>query len=428
MASLAVSFLVAVLSAHAQAQAKQEGTGTLASIDVTGSKRFSPEQVAEASGLRIGEAVRREDFQAAADRLSALGPFASVRYRFSSQGDRVKLEFQLQDAEAVPVSFDNFPWFTDEELTQALKNSVPLFEGTAPTQGAILDAITQALTRLLETRGVHAAVEHDLIRHPDSDTSVQRFSVIGSSLKVSEIEFSDALAKNDRRVQDRLSDVIGKPFSRYAIELFNLEQVRPVYLERAHLRVRFGPAQARFSGDPNGPRPATVVVIDPIEPGPAYTWNGVTWSGNAALSVDDLNQLAGLHAGEPADGMKIQAAWDRVLAAYGKRGYLDAKVEPAESLNQASSRAAYHVSLTEGPQYRMGDLVLTGLSLEGERRVRAGWKIARGQAFDRSYFEEFLDKGVREALGDLPAHYDKIGHLLQTKPESATVDVLLDFQ
>jgi outer membrane protein assembly factor BamA len=426
LASL-VLFSIVASSASAHAQAQPEGTGRLASIEVTGS-RFSSGQIAAASGLHVGESVTREDFQAAANRLSALGLFASVRYRFSSQADRVKLEFQVQDAATAPVSFDNFPWFTDEELTQALKNSVTLFDGRAPTEGSIVDTMADTLTKLLETRGVHAAVDHELVRLPDSDDSIQRFSVAGASLKVGAIEFTDPLARDDPHIQDRLSDVVGKPYSRYAMAVFNLEQVRPVYFQHAHLRVRFDVPKARFSGDPNRPLPDTVVVIDPIEPGPTYTWDSITWSGNTAFSSDELAQLVGLHRGEPADGMKTQAAWDRVAAAYGKRGYLEAKVNAAENFDDAKARAGYRVSITEGTQYHMGDLVITGLSLEGERRARAGWKIDKGQVFDRAYFDEYLEKGVREALGDLPAHYDKIGHLLETHPEAATVNVLLDFQ
>src|SRR5713226_2386205 len=76
-------------------------TGKLVGIKILGSKRFSEDQIAAATGLKVGETVHREDLQAAADHLAQLGLFSSVRYRFSSKGDNVELEFQVEDAPTV---------------------------------------------------------------------------------------------------------------------------------------------------------------------------------------------------------------------------------------------------------------------------------------------------------------------------------------
>ena len=76
----------------------------------------------------------------------------------------------------------------------------------------------------------------------------------------------------------------------------------------------------------------------------------------------------------------------------------------------------------------MGQLVLTGLSTEGERRIRTAWQIAPGAVFNRGVYEDFVDRGAKEAFSGLPFHYDKIGRFLQTDANAATVDVLLDFQ
>jgi outer membrane protein insertion porin family len=428
VASLAAFLLGAGFAAARQTPAGQTQKGKLGGITVTGSKRFPPEQVIAASGLRPGQIAGREDFQAAADRLTAIGFFSNVQFHFSSLGSEVKLEFRLEDAPTVPILFDNFPWFTDDELTQALKASGMLFDGTSPTQGAILDDMAQVLEKTLVARGVQATVEHALVQTPDGAAQVQRFRVEGAGLDVSALDFTDSLATNDARVQERVSDILGKPFSRSAIELFNFEQVRPIYLEHAYLGVHFGRPEARFRGDPRKALPNMVVVIDSIEPGPVYTWGGVTWNGNRAVPSSEIDRLVGLHAGDPADGMKIQATWDRVSAAYGSRGYVEAKVEPREELDHTANRALYRVTIAEGIQYRMGDLVITNASVAAERKLREAWRIPRGEVLDRTYFEDFLANGVKLALGDLPVHYERLGRLLRTNPQTATVDVLIDFE
>ncbi len=405
--------------------------GKIAAIKVSGSRKYTEAQIVAASGLHPGETAGREEIQAAADRLAQLGPFASARFRFSSVGENIQVEFQVEDAPTVPVCFDNFPWFTDAGLSDALKQSVALFDGTAPEQGTILDAMTATLEKLLAERGIRATVERTLMADPARDGMMQQFRVAGPALTISAVRFSDPLAAESKRVQDRLSDLVGKPYSRFAVEVFANEQVRPVYLERGHLRVRVGKPEAQFTGNPDRPLPDNVVVAVPIEPGPTYAWGGAEWHGNQAVETPELNELLGLRAGETADGMKIAAGWLHVQNEYGRRGYLDVKIQPEPRYDDAAKRVSYRVVINEGPAYRMGELVITGLSLAAENKLRGTWRLAPGQVFDRDYFEQFLarlEKGGTELFGDLPVHYDQAGHWLRNNPETHTVDVLLDFK
>jgi outer membrane protein assembly factor BamA len=422
---LLLQLLLPAEPARTQATA---GTSRLDAIEVHGSTRFASEQIAAAAGLRAGAAVTREDLQAAADRLAKLGPFSTVEYRFSTAEAGVKVVYQVTDAPLVPVSFDNFPWFADEELNSAIKGTVTLFDGMAPTRGAILDEMSTALARFLSTRGIRANVLHTLITPPARGQRTLQFRVDGTESTVAGLEFSDALANGDRAIQQRLSDIVGKPFSRSAIELFEFEQVRPVYLSHAFLRVQFGGPSPRVTAKPNASDPGQVVVTAPVDPGPSYTWNGVTWSGNSALSASDLEKLVELKPGDPANGTKIEAAWQGVRHVYGQRGYLDVNVDPVPQFDESAKRVAYAVVITEGPQFHMGNLVLTGLSLEGERRIRAGWKIAPGATFDQTVYDQFLDTGIKQAFAGLSVHYDRIGRFLQEDPKAGRVDVLIDFQ
>jgi len=399
----------------------------LASVTVNGSHRHKSQEIAKAMGLQIGIPLTRDDLQIVADRLARLGVFSNVQYKFSSGQGGMSVEFEVADAPTVPVTFDNFPKFSDEELNAALKNAVVLYDGTAPENGTILATMSNAVEELIATKGLKATVAHSVVTGPGG-SHVQQFRIDGDVLRVVEVEFSDSLAKRDPAVQQSLPQLIGKPFSRSAIESFEFEQVRPVYLSHAFLRAKFGAPTARFEGDPTKPLPDKVFVLAPIDPGPAYTWGGVEWTGNSVISSAELDKLIELKTGDTADGVRMEAGWNRIEDAYGARGYLDAKLTPTPHYDDKAARVSYAVAVSEGPQYRMGQLVLTGLSLEGERRIRAAWKIPQGALFDRGIYENFVDHGAKEAFAGLPFHYDKIGRFLQTDPKAGTVDVLLDFQ
>ena len=160
-----ISLLLCVASHGEQGAAD---SGTLASVKATGSVRFSSAKISEASGLKPGQPLRSEDLQAVANRLAQLGVFSDVRYRFSMQQGKLEVEFQVVDGPSVAPLFDNFPWFTDDEIEQGLKSAVPLYDGRVPENGAILDDISQALSKLLETRKVAGTISHQMSTSRDA--------------------------------------------------------------------------------------------------------------------------------------------------------------------------------------------------------------------------------------------------------------------
>jgi outer membrane protein assembly factor BamA len=412
----------------ARASAPQSGNSHLEAIEVAGSSRFSSKQIAEAIGLRAGTSINRETLQQAADTLSGLGAFSTVRYHFNTVATGVRVSYEVTDAPALPVAFDNFPWFSDEELSAALKSSVILFDGSAPATGALVDSMDLALSKFLDAKGIHAQVTHRATPLPDKDGQVQQFHVEEAALTVQSVQFSDALANSDHHIQDRLPDLIGQPYSRSKIEIFEFEQVRPIYLTHAYLRVKFDEPIAKFPAPPSNPLAGALTVLAQIEPGPAYKWAGAEWSGNSGVSSADLDSVVQILQGDLADGNQVQAVWERALQKYQQYGFLSVDLKPTPHFDDATAKVSYTVEVSEGVQYHMRNLVLTGLSVEGERRIRRAFPIAQDALFDKTAYDIFAQKGMAAAFAGLPVHYEKIGKFLQLDPPNAKVDVLLDFQ
>ncbi len=402
--------------------------GVLTSITAAGSNKFTSTQVAAGSGLKVGEKVSRQTLQEAANRLAATGLFAKVRYRYSSQGTNVALQFQVADAPTIPVTFDNFPWFTNEQLDQIIHQSVGLFDGTAPEHGSYDDAIAAAIQKKLSSLGIPGRVEHRVMEQLVGTGLELQFRLVGPTINVGSVEFTDPLANHDERIRERLQDVIGKPFSRYYINLFVTEQVRPIYLSQGYLSVKFGPPKARFSGNPDQPQLGKVLVIVPVTRGPLFTWAGAKWSGNTVFDSTRLDRMLGMQSGSTADGLAIEAGLEKIRSAYGRKGYLDVSLDPHPVYDNAKRTVSYNVTIHQGEPYKMGKLVIAGLSPRAERRVHKAWKIPEGKTFDLSYFHAFVGSIVQEALGNLPVHYNHIGRFLDRHPRQHTVDVMLDFR
>jgi outer membrane protein assembly factor BamA len=424
--------LVGALSTHAQsAPPGPPKVAKIAAVSIMGTTKYPADQVIAASGLKPGDIVGTDEIQAATNRLAGLGVFIMVNYRFTSKGDSINLEFQLQDAPTVPISFDNFPWFTDDEIASQVRANVGLYAGDAPTGGTLLDAITESIGKLLDTRRIPGNITHQLLVRPDGEGMMMQFRIDDSPVIVKSVELGDSLAAASEKLKDRIPDIVGHPYSRFAIDLFENEQIRPLYRTSGHFEAQVGAPQLHVMEKANGAPEDAVDVVIPITPGSIYSWNGVTWLGNAVLEATVLNGLITLKPGEVADGAKIEDIWQTAILEYGKRGYLDTTVFPQPIVDKPTGRVSYRASINEGPQYRMGDLIITGLSPDAQRLLLHSWPIAAGQVFDNAYFQsetKTLAKPSVEIFGDFPIHYTKFGHLLRPDTSRHVVDVYLDFQ
>jgi outer membrane protein insertion porin family len=403
----------------------------IGAIAVTGTRKFPADQVIAASGIKIGDVVSAQQIQASADRLAALGIFSAVNYHFSSKEETISVEFQVREAPTVPLSFDDFPWFTDDEIAAAIRQEVGLFTGESPESGVMVDQIAGALDKLLASRHIKGELTHQLVAPPTGEGLILQFRVEDPAQRIRSVQFGDPLAADSERLKDRVPDIKGQPYSRFAIEVFENEQVRPLYASKGYLRPKIGPPQPHMEGKADDRGRSNIDVLIPITPGPVYSWNGVTWKGNLAVLSASLDGEVAMKTGEVADGTKLEALWRDIELEYGKRGYLDAKIDAQPDFDDTAHRVSYHVNIVEGPQYRMGEMIVTGLSLDAEKRLRLAWQLAPGQIFDDAYFEKLvtvLAKPRAEIFGELPIHYTQCGHFLRPNTDRHTVDVLLDFK
>jgi len=421
------TFFVILVSPLLHAQ-----TATLREVRVDGAKHLTEAQIVPLTGLAPGSQVGRKEMQDAADALVRTGLFAKVNFKYDTHNDNLVVTYHIEENPRLPVSYDNFPWYSDSELDEAVRKELPFYDGHLPEAGQVVERAASVLKAFVSARAPHIEITHQVVLSPLTDGSEQQFTVEGPVPKIAKLEFSDPKLTEDLRVQAHIAEIVGHPYSRMTINVFLAEQIRPIYQQQGFLQAKIGPAEVRLSGDPNQQKLAEQIpVYVPCVPGTIYRWKGVEWKGNAAISSITLANSMGLKAGDVADGQAIEGAWERVREEYGQRGFLEAKVAPIASYDDAGHTISYEVSIAEGRVYRYGSMTISGMSLAGERMIQEAWSIKPGGLFDKKVFEDFLFRleSHRETVfKDLPVHYDTVGHFLQTDEEKGTVEVLLDFK
>jgi len=415
-----------------QSYSQQAQTATVREVRVEGAKHLTEAQVASLTGLTPGAQAGKKELQDAADALVRTGLFAKVNFKFDTHNDNLVVTFHIEESPRLAVSYDNFPWYSDSELDEAVRKELPFYDGHLPEAGQVVERAAAALKAFLAARDPQAEITHQVVLSPLTDGSEQQFTVEGPVPKISKLEFGDPKLTEDRVVRAHIAEIVDHPYSRMTINVFLAEQIRPIYEQEGFLQAKIGPAEVRLTGDPNQQKLAEQIpVYVPCAPGEIYRWKGVEWKGNAAISSITLTNTMGLKSGDVANGQAIEGGWERVREEYGQRGFLEAKVTPVATYDDAAHTASYEVSIVEGPVFQYGSMSISGMSLAGERKIQEAWSMKPGDLFDKKVFEDFLFRleSKRETIfRDLPVHYDTVGHFLQTDAAKATVEVLLDFK
>jgi len=424
---LFTAFLAIVVSPLLHAQ-----SSTLREVRVEGAKHLTEPQIVSLTGLASGGQVGRKELQDAADALVRTGLFAKVNFKYDTHNDNLVVTFHIEESPRLPVSYDNFPWYSDSELDEALRKELPFYDGHLPEAGQVVERAAAVLKAFVSARDPNVEITHQVVLSPLSDGSEQQFTVQGPVPKIAKLEFDDPKLTEDLAVKAHIAEIVSRPYSRMTINVFLAEQIRPIYQQQGFLQAKIGPAEVRLSGDPSQQKLAEQIpVYVPCVPGTIYRWKGVEWKGNTVVSSITLTNAMGLKPGDVANGQGIEGGWERVREEYGQRGFLEAKVTPVASYDDAAHTTSYEVSIVEGPVFHYGSMTISGMSLAGERMIREAWSIKPGDLFDKKVFEDFLYRleSHRETIfKELPVHYDTVGHFLQTDPAKGTVEVLLDFK
>jgi outer membrane protein assembly factor BamA len=394
----------------------------LTTIVFEGLKSQPPEKMIAASGLQVGQTIDFEMVKAAAQRLSQTGLFGKVAYRYRYSSTQIELTFELEEKTTGKkrCHFDNFVWFSDKEIVDAIKRDMPDFDGSIVVSDFVGEEIKKSLTRLLAEKKIAGEVVYEL----DQNLSYS-FKVKGANLPVCDFQFAGGQDELKRPLLEALKPLFKTEYSKSDVRLFANAALVPIYTQRGYLKAAFQAAQPSLSA--SGACANAIVVTLPVAEGLQYHWNDPVWSSNQAYSAQELNAALKLKQGDVADSMKIEQSWFEVRGVYGKKGYLGVRLKPEPVFDDARRFVTYQVALTEGPQYRMGQVTIAGLPEDEARRVKDAWGLKAGEVFNTSYIDVFLEKVVRGGL-IRQTQGVRAGQELKRDEQNLTVDVVVKFE
>jgi outer membrane protein assembly factor BamA len=436
-----LSLCVLIFSGVASASPVPQGPGkqkpsdqfTLTSIELTGNKHYTRDQVVPLTGLHIGQSlsddgktINEDIFRKAVGAVGKTGAFSDVSYRYEYSAKGTQFELQVRESDRfLAAQFDNFVWFSDSELTSTLKERVPLFDGALPTSGTMTDQVAHVLERMLSERNLPGTVEFiPTAQKMGGPIDAITYHISDVTIHIANVDFPGAEPAESTLLQSAAKPLKGQEYSRSMLRAQDKLNFRPIYLARGYLKAEFADSQTKLSAHGDASEGLVDVTI-PVAPGRQYKVAGIAWTGNTVFPTEKLQSLIHLRVGEPANAVQLVEDLQAVQQLYGSRGYAVFEVIAAPGLDDASSTVRYVLELHEGDLYRMGTVEVEGLDTALSRTVSDLWKLLTGNPYDNSYSKQQFLPALAKSGISIPR--DLTIAIEETKQDDNTVNVKIIF-
>lgn len=409
------------LGAGSRAFAQQS---TLSQVVFRNSGSFRQADLEAVAKLHSGERVTLKQMQDAAQHLIDTGFFEDVNVDSKGTPSGLTLIFVLKplpSEQVTKVRFENFVWFTPEELRGIVHQVLPLFNGEMPESGASLEQVDAALQAAVVAKGLTGAVvQHEAVMATTADPvhslafRVARPSVMENIVRVEGLD--PALAPLVSQIATKLT---GTPYVEGETQTATLGRLLGPYRDAGYLDAKFADVQvATVPGDT-----VRVDLTAKLVPGQPYRVKEMQFTETPLVSSAAFAAQAKLHTGDVASRKQLLATLAPVDAAYQKQGYADEYVDTVATADAAMHTVSYAFTVVPGEQYRVRSVNVTGLTPEARAQFDLGWLLKPGDLYDPGYVRSFLTNNT--ALRGLAAYVG--GFKAASDPQTRLVDLTIEF-
>ncbi|MCI0337278.1 MAG: hypothetical protein L0226_06865, partial [Acidobacteria bacterium] len=283
----------------------------LGKIEFNGLQRCDSTTAIQATMLQVGAPFEQKQLNAAAKRLAGTGYFSEINYNYRKESGQAVALFEVVEFKwDVPCIFDNFVWFTTQELHDAVRKKIPSFEGASPDDEGIPNAIKTVLEQLLRhhriDRGVNFIISSGNLEDPAVKAKKEfHFLTTGAPMPVCQVNFPGSSATIEKQMQSAIKPLLNVDYSSRQIAQYVENMLVPIYRQRGYLRVKFADPMAQPDRRANRKCQNGIHVSVPVVEGVVYKLGKFEWDGNQSIAISTMQDLFGMKAGATADGAKI---------------------------------------------------------------------------------------------------------------------------
>lgn len=241
---------------------------------------------------------------------------------------------------------------------------------------------------------------------------------------VRDVEFVGNRRISSDTLRDKIDLRLGSVYNPVDVQRAR-EKLKDYYEEEGYFEVQISPETEAF---PDG----DVKVVFAIGEGRRITIDKIVIRGNKGLSDSKIKDIMLVQERQyfilrgTLQRQKLDEDIERIISLYNDHGFVQARVESTDvAVDRDRAAVTITIQVMEGPQYKVGKVDITGVTLLPVTEVRRQIKFKEGDVFSRSK--------VREALRSIGDLYSTIGHAAadvsprtEQRPSPPTMDVVFE--
>jgi outer membrane protein assembly factor BamA len=377
------------------------------------------------SGLRSGDHATNDTLQQAAQRLSDTGAFGDLQVTFNGAVNAMSIIFKIKPfdpSHQLTAAFDNFIWFTPQELETGLRARVPLFAPILPEAGNLQDAVQTALADMLKEKGITATVTHNVFEpSPVRPVRIVAYRVKTPAIRLRSVNLTGVSPEFAAPIREIQAKIVGKPFNEGLENLTTAEVLLAPYLKAGYLNAHL--TSRVLTPTVSSPDRIDVDLVAVVDAEVPFHIDNIVWAGSPQMSSEAFAALSPLHTGDLVTPAAIAKSIDLLAAPYRKQGYADVIVSPNPSIDTATNRVSYAFSVIPGNVYRIRTLTPLNLTPAQQTDFNRGWTLKAGDVFNSEYITNFLQQNsALRSFDGYSATFKAV-----RDPESRLVDVTVTF-
>jgi outer membrane protein insertion porin family len=420
---LAAAVLATVGPAPSRAALDLRDGLTVERVEIVGCRFVDAALVREQIRVRAGDVYRREDAEADAKRILALGFFTNVRVDAATGRTGVILTYAVDEKRQVErIVIRGNAHVSEERLVKAAN-----LKTTTAIDDLRLKIAAGEMEKLYRERGYPFAKVTGVIESVEGAPAAVFHVREGDHVRVTEIVFHGNTAFSDRALRQVMETatyafLFRKGRFHEDVVKEDARRVRQFYLEQGFL-------DAEVSADWREARGRVTVEVF-VREGEPYLIGRVEVRGAKVFAAAEIEAQMGLKPGVRYTAAGLLADRRAVERFYGRHGYLTTKVAAETRFTQAAHVVNLVVDVAEGPQVRILRIVPEGNNKTKDYVLLREFRQHPGDVADVDRLEEsrrrllvlrfFDDVKVERLEGPNPNEKD----LIVEVTESRTADVM----
>jgi outer membrane protein insertion porin family len=238
------------------------------------------------------------------------------------------------------------------------------------------------------------------LRVEDFEGGVRIVFAVSERPFVRDVDFVGNKAEDRDTLQDKVDVKLGSVYNPVDVQRA-VEKLRDFYEDEGYFEVQITPTVEKFAD-------SDVKLVFNIVEGRQITIEAIQFRGNKGLRDDQLKDAMETKERQyfilrgKVQRQRLEVDIDRIIAFYNDYGYIQARVESHDvAVDRERARVTITIVIVEGPQFRVGDVKVTGVTLLPEAEVDRQIGLKTGDVFSVSR--------VRESVTGILNLYSTIG-------------------